>query len=897
MLARETRRVLLLIAALLPLAACSSIDEPAQSRGVFVDSPVSGLTFSTASVEGRTAQDGSFSFVAGEEVTFAVGSLVLGTMPAAELVTPLDFSVTMDDGQVYGLHVARLLQSLDANGDASDGITLTPAVDACVTQAVAARGGAVDLTDGEDITLLLELASELCDEVPGLELNTVGLDEATDHLLTSLEDYGEYFLRNISDAPELAEQKVKLELIRAPTAGMTADGTPTGESVLPLVASYGQVVAGTGAYDVYVAVSLDNGDTWRRINVSLSAERSSFVMPDGGLYPGDTRKASLKVDGRYFFLTWASSYCPDSAPNGIAADDDLFGVNGPQGSVDYTPQGFPEVGLVPYRCLWAARGMVQPNGSVVTLMPEQVTSGVRDALQDFPASVSNAGFAVAWQEDPAGLAPGRGEGPGHGWSGALANKRTDIWYSYVRWADFFRIDPDYDAAADPGNPDGRPRALVPMAAPTRLSDNAACRYADVHGDGSEPTGQAGSDSGCGNGGTVVTDPYCDALCVAEDEDGYCIDENGRTLRGNTAATRPNLFLLAVYDDEGNVVGAEAILGYEETKGTGDCESKGLDEGKYIRFHYMADFTTPPAIAAGEIFNAPNDLGEYENARRIRFVIQQRPGWGEGEVAVMALYRQGEEGTGHPADVFMRIARGGYDIGNFGPPVNMSSVTPILYGDSCEIDWEWSTENFADQSGTNPFDNARAHRGQVRGDFLVMGYTWTPNWAAAEIGAGHYDFYVRRSFNGGETWTDAEGVMEGPVNVSNLPDHVYTVIEPRIVATPGTVQVNGMPSTNPEWRQNRNTYFVAFGTEWNSPLNEVERGTPADLYYSRTTDNGETYELVTYADGYPGFPILAGTSLEEAECQMRMTPQGNVFYAGWNAEDATQSDASFRRIEY
>ncbi len=43
----------------------------------------------------------------------------------------------------------------------------------------------------------------------------------------------------------------------------------------------------------------------------------------------------------------------------------------------------------------------------------------------------NAGFGIVWQEDPTGLRPGYGEGPGEGWSGATAHHKTDLWYSYI----------------------------------------------------------------------------------------------------------------------------------------------------------------------------------------------------------------------------------------------------------------------------------------------------------------------------------------------------------------------------------------------------------------------------------------------------------------------------------
>ena len=34
----------------------------------------------------------------------------------------------------------------------------------------------------------------------------------------------------------------------------------------------------------------------------------------------------------------------------------------------------------------------------------------------------------------------------------------------------------------------------------------------------------------------------------------------------------------------------------------------------------------------------------------------------------------------------------------------------------------------------------------------MGYSYTPNWAASRNGNDTYDFYIRRSFDGGQTWT-------------------------------------------------------------------------------------------------------------------------------------------------
>ncbi len=81
-------------------------------------------------------------------------------------------------------------------------------------------------------------------------------------------------------------------------------------------------------------------------------------------------------------------------------------------------------------------------------LPERLTSGVRDAHRIEVSCALKAGCAVSWQEDPEGLRPGDGEGPGEGWSGAVAHKGTDVWYSWMDWANFDAMDIDADGDAD-----------------------------------------------------------------------------------------------------------------------------------------------------------------------------------------------------------------------------------------------------------------------------------------------------------------------------------------------------------------------------------------------------------------------------------------------------------------
>ncbi len=269
-----------------------------------------------------------------------------------------------------------------------------------------------------------------------------------------------------------------------------------------------------GAYDAFVGISLDDGTSWRTENLSRSANLSSFTLENGEVYPGGVHALVHQVAEDKILAVWASKYCQSGFPlyslvpenNTTYFSDleeiwgknalylyDFFGVAGRQGSVDYTEQGWPEVGEIPYSCIWTARGKLLPGDDpktaeaqevshIVWTTPERLTSGVRDANLPAVDCAKNAGCALTWQEDPEGLRPGKGLGPGEGWSGAIANAKTDIWYSYITFPDFDYVKDDDGAAilieeyeALKGAAMDRPKPYVPMAMPVRLTDNDMCR--------------------------------------------------------------------------------------------------------------------------------------------------------------------------------------------------------------------------------------------------------------------------------------------------------------------------------------------------------------------------------------------------------------------------------------
>ncbi len=88
--------------------------------GQFIDDPVEGLTYRcSSSITGITNSNGEYHCNQGDTVTFSLGGTVLGTVAAqTTVITP--YSLFPNDFNA-GLNIARLLQSIDADNDSSNG--------------------------------------------------------------------------------------------------------------------------------------------------------------------------------------------------------------------------------------------------------------------------------------------------------------------------------------------------------------------------------------------------------------------------------------------------------------------------------------------------------------------------------------------------------------------------------------------------------------------------------------------------------------------------------------------------------------------------------------------------------------------------------------------------------
>lgn len=1109
-----------------------------KARTHFIDSPVEGLRMISPTEDTLTDTSGGASYFPGESASFMLGNQPLGTTVLDHKVSPLDLfpAADLEDPQV--INMAMLLQSLDADAAPKRGITLSPAVVTCFNQSLDTHGLITDWTDDAHVDALVDTTIASCSGT--VTLVKVSREDAVTNLDRSVN--ANMFRKRVSRTPNQFSSKAKLNVMGVWFPALKANGDSAsylnGETIVtgiqyfdengelirtateakPLIATFTDADPDTGAHDVWAAVSRDDGHTWKRKNISRAAYRSSFDI-DGVPYWGEAKKPVFQVKGNKILIAWTSKYarggkprysiqvCPQDEPGCIVCNgfeenevcepdytydnpyytDDIWGVAGPQRSHDYTEDGYPEVGLVPYSAVWVARGIIATKadvnkgvgdfvGDIVWFKPERLTSGRRDANQIFMGGADGAGFAIAWQEDPDGLRPGEAKGPGPGWGGATTNHKTDIWYSFINWADFTKVDEHFVSGGDPQHDDpdfvGRPKVLVPMSLPIRVSDNDVVNTDNMFvqlddntglpvldTDGNfipmlNPNTNSDDSDGCHRYGYMVEglwnwdgNIHVDGDPVEWDAGSgqgtlhrfqnqqdalktVVVTTDGRALDGNTGASRPNLFLQTYTKSDGSK-SAWAIMAYEETKGMGSGPSENLgegdepqdgsgydpydtspDEGKNAIYHSF-DFTNPDRVSAGTILNLPETdadgplyavvpdclgstvtydsegnpvytcipnefAGEpivdwkgdpayaYENARRPRFILQGKSGIGNSKTALIVLYKEGEDGHGRPSDIMARRcvadAPGNpYSPGNFVDGVqNLSTVTPLetwinpdrdpnAKGDGVKVcKWEQPEANLHLKSGVNPYEDARAHRGQIRGDFVIMGYSYCPNWAASRNAHDKYDLYIRRSFDGGQTWTtdsespetvvhtdlffDPEGVSgaeldeegndvseatkhyseetsyasggyEPARNITLIKNNKTSVIEPRIVAAPGTIKKDGVWTGIAEDKQNRNVFYIAYGTSTN--LKDVEK-LPEDLFLTFSQDKGTSFIMDEWvvnpdSDGnHPGETVqgwfrLAKDDAEQGEVQIRMTPDGSRFYASWLDEGDEGSDIMFRRM--
>ncbi len=120
---------LLCLSISLLLSACGSRSDSDDNGGqtytdVFMDAAVEGLQYQTETHMGLTNARGEFLYELGEKVTFSIGAIALPSISAQSQLSPLDIFNTDDYEHLGVINLSRLLQTLDIDGQAENGITL-----------------------------------------------------------------------------------------------------------------------------------------------------------------------------------------------------------------------------------------------------------------------------------------------------------------------------------------------------------------------------------------------------------------------------------------------------------------------------------------------------------------------------------------------------------------------------------------------------------------------------------------------------------------------------------------------------------------------------------------------------------------------------------------------------
>ncbi len=249
---------------MLPLfAACGSsgngvVDPPpvVVEMGVFIDSPVQGLSYqSCSSAAGTTDANGMFDYTVGETLSFSVGAVQLGTLPDGQpLVTPNDFGAAAEN-------IARFLQSLDADGEHINGIDLTAAAATLANTELDASAFMSDATTFETTI------QPILDTALGAGAVLIDVETALANLAAALD--------STFDVEELAGQVLIVDLPSENEIGIAvfdplADPADTGSSVTMFMLSDTIAAGGDGTTTV-LDWSVDAGGVLSITNPSTAS--------------------------------------------------------------------------------------------------------------------------------------------------------------------------------------------------------------------------------------------------------------------------------------------------------------------------------------------------------------------------------------------------------------------------------------------------------------------------------------------------------------------------------------------------------------------------------------------------------------------------------------------------
>jgi hypothetical protein len=147
-------------------------------QGYLLDGAISNIGYRTVSLSDLTDANGIYEYQEGETLEFFIGDLVLPAVRAQATITPFELAGSHDIDNPMVINIARLLQSLDLDGDPENGIEIGPNVAAAATAINFDQSVAAFEADSAVINLLANAG--------GAHTELVSVTEAQAHFQSTL---------------------------------------------------------------------------------------------------------------------------------------------------------------------------------------------------------------------------------------------------------------------------------------------------------------------------------------------------------------------------------------------------------------------------------------------------------------------------------------------------------------------------------------------------------------------------------------------------------------------------------------------------------------------------------------------------------------------------------------
>jgi hypothetical protein len=330
---KETFEALSMAILVITLSACgggSSDNNPPQnnqpelSQGVFLDSAVEGISYSSGAISGITNAEGKFEYEVDGTITFSIGSVTLGSALAADIITPLELvSDAADETDAQVVNMLRFLQTLDNDANLDNGIQITRAMQDLIIDAIIDFDQSIEDfgNDGSVQTLISTLTSA---SDAGARI-LISAEEALLHFQETLADItgdptgsddGDYCAAN---TPPLSSAQGNVYVFDVPSGnclGIAEDNSP--KKTIPL-----------NILEIIVSE-----DITENVQVDIESTARLYLRSEGFNFDGFDLNYSFEITNNS-----TSDYCIDlggdfnakDADGNILEDINIYGTNsGPE---------------------------------------------------------------------------------------------------------------------------------------------------------------------------------------------------------------------------------------------------------------------------------------------------------------------------------------------------------------------------------------------------------------------------------------------------------------------------------------------------------------------------------------------------------------------------------------